>query len=249
MNKIQVFKKETPPITVSDLERELETLSVLVDQWTNCTNVRSGNKLFREITARLHPNLMKALVMIAQKQTGSILKSRNKVTLTNLGRVRIHSAAIIHFLQWLDVLVAEDGTPFLRRVAVSPDGIDFFAITWSGCASIRCANTDRWDDAKKVWEWDSADGDSSTKLLRDSVLPYIPLRMEKEASLVVSDWDRHLEFASMNTLLQAVDRFGEGELHELEKAEVLKLLQDAKADLNPLWSHLLHADEWEVCDE
>ncbi len=249
MNKIKVLKKETPPIAVSDLQCELETLAVLVDQWTGCTNVRSGNKLFREITARLHPKLMKALVMIAQKQTGTILKSRTKVSLTNLGRVRIHSAAIKHFLQWLDVLVAEDGTPFLRRVAVSPDGIDFFAITWAGCASIRCINTDRWDEEKRVWEWDSADCDAATKSLRDSVLPHIPLRMEKDESLLVSDWARHLEFSSTNTLLQAVDRFGEGDLHEIEKAEVLQLLKSANADLNPLWSHLLRDGEWETSDD
>lgn len=245
MNKIQVLKKETPPITVRDLERELETLARLVDQWSNCTSVRSGNKVFREITAHLRPNLMKALVMIAQKQTGAILKSRSKVTLTNLGRVRIHSAAIKHFLQWLDVLVAEDGTPFLRRVAVSPDGIDFYAITWAGCAAIRCANTDRWDDERSVWEWDSADGDGATQLLRDGVLPYIPLRMEKNETVRVADWNRHLEFASVNTLMQAVDRFGEGGLHEIEQAEVLSLLDEAKADINPLWSHLLREGEWD----
>lgn len=245
MNKIQVLKKETPPITVRDLERELETLAQLVDQWSSCTSVRSGNKVFREITARLRPNLMKALIMIAQKQTGTILKSRSKVTLTNLGRVRIHSAAIKHFLQWLDVLVAEDGTPFLRRVAVSPDGIDFYAITWAGCAAIRCVNTDRWDGEKNVWEWDSADSDAATRLMRDGVLPYIPLRMEKNETVRVADWNRHLEFVSINTLMQAVDRFGEGGLHEIEQAEVMGLLKGASADLNPLWSHLLREGEWD----
>lgn len=244
-NKIQVLKKETPPIAVRDLDHELKTLAVLVEQWSNCTSVRSGNKVFREITARLRPNLMKALIMIAQKQTGSILKNRTKVTLTNLGRVRIHSAAIKHFLQWLDVLVAEDGTPFLRRVAVSPDGIDFYAITWAGCAAIRCVNTDRWDSERNVWAWDSADGDAATELLRDGVLPYIPLRMEKNETVSVSEWNRHLEFVSANGLMQAVDRFGEGGLHEIEQAEVMKLLEGANADLNPLWSHLLREAEWD----
>ncbi len=245
MNKIQVLKKEIPPITVRELENELETLAVLVDQWASCTSVRSGNKMFREVTARLRPDLMKALIMIAKKQTGAILKNRSRVALTNLGRVRIHSAAITHFLQWLDVLVDEDGTPLLRRVAVSPEGIDFYAITWAGCASIRCVNTDRWDNERNVWVWDSAESDAATQLLRDGVLPYIPLRVEKNESVMVADWNRHLEFASVNTLLQAVDRFGEGGLHEIERAEVMDLLKGANADLNPLWSHLLREGEQE----
>lgn len=245
MKKFQILKKETPPLTVRELESELETLAVLVDQWSTCTNAHTDVMLFDEITSRLRPDLMKALIMIAQKQTSSIIKKRNKVALTNLGRVRIHSAAIKHFLQWLDVLVADDGTPLLRRVAISPDGIDFFAITWAGCASIRCVNTDRWDTEKQVWLWDSAESDAATELLRDGVLPFIPLQLGNHQTVSVSDWNRHLEFYSVNTLMQAIDRFGEGALHELERAEVLSLLEAANADMNPLWSHMLREDEWE----
>ena len=244
-HEVEVFKKETPPIAVSDLACELEQLALLVDQWVECKDVRSGNRVFQEITSLLHPNLMKALVMIARKQTTAILDNRKRITLTYLGRVRIHNAAKRHFLQWLDVFVSEDRVPLLRRVAISPEGMNFYAVSWAGWASIGCAHPDLWDKEKKAWRWDSANGDTSTNLLRDGVLPRIPLRLQENESIEVADWPRHLEFTSANALLDAVDRFGEGGLHELEKAEALALLDNADADLNPLWAHLLRDGEWD----
>lgn len=245
MNKIEVIRKETPPIAVRDLVCELDQLTVLLDQWERCKDVRSGNRVFNEITGRLHPNLMRALVMIAQKQTNAILGNRKRVALTFLGRVRIHNEAKHHFLQWLDVFVSEERIPLLRRVAISPQGMNFYALTWSGWASISCAHPDLWDKERKIWRWDSAEGDTSANLLRDGVLPRIPLRMQENETCEVAVWPKHLEFTSVKSLLEAVDRFGEGRLHELEKAEALALLEKADSDLNPLWSHLLREGEWE----
>jgi hypothetical protein len=245
MNKIEVFRKETPPIAVRDLVCELDQLSVLIDQWERCKDVRSGNQVSSEISRRLHPNLVKALVMIARKQTTAILENRKKVALAFLGRVRIHNEAKHHFLQWLDVFVSEKRIPLLRRVAISPDGMTFSAVTWAGWASISCAHPDLWDKERGIWRWDSAEGEKSTDALRDGVLPRIPLRMAEDDSVEVAEWPKHLEFTSVKALLDAVDRFGEGRLHELEKAEALALLKNADADLNPLWSHLLREGEWE----
>ncbi len=244
MNKIEVYRKETPPIAVRDLVCELDQLAVLIDQWERCKDVRSGNRVFSEITGRLHPNLVKALVMIAQKQTDAILAKRKTVTVTFLGRVRIHNEAKHHFLQWLDVFVSEERIPLLRRVAISPEGMNFYALSWAGWASISCAHPDLWDKDKLRWRWDSAEGEKSADILRDGVLPRIPLRMAENDSVEVAEWPKHLEFTSVKTLLDAVDRFGEGRLHELEKAEALALLKNADADLNPLWSHLLREGEW-----
>jgi len=245
MDNIQIFKKELPPISVRDLECELAALSTLVDEWTQCDRVSRSATLFQEITTRLHPNLMKALVMIAKKQTTSILRNREKVSLTNLGRVRLYGVAKKHFMQWVDVLVAGDGTPLLRRVALSPEGMEFYLITWAGCVSISCVDTDRWDCKKKVWVWDSADSEESSKRMRDGVLPYLPLHMTKHETIDVFDWHRHLEFSSMTSLFQALDGVGEGRLHEIEKNEVLKLLKEAQADMNPLWSHLARDGQYD----
>lgn len=245
MDNVQVFRKEVPPISVRELESELETLSALVDEWSDSAQVRPSDELFNAITTRLHPNLMKALVMIARKQTSSILAKRKQVALINLGRVRIHNGARKYFMQWVDVMVTEDGTPFLRRVALSSDGIEFHALTWAGYATISCLDTDRWDIKKKVWLWDAADCDVSAKLLRDGVLPYLPLHMTRHESLDVFEWDRHLEFVSMTALFHALDSVGEGGLHEIEREEVLKLLKEAQADTNPLWSHWARDGEYD----
>lgn len=245
MDKVQIFKKEVPPISVRELECELESLSVLVDQWSSSDQASKSDTLFDEITTRLHPNLLKALVMIAKKQTTTIALSRKKITLVYLGRVRIYGVAKKHFMQWVDVLVTEDGTPFLRRVAVSPEGIGFHSITWAGCATISCVDTDRWDCKKKVWVWDSADGDPSARVIRDGVLPYLPLHMTRHEEIPVLDWNRQLELVSIRALFDALDAVGEGRLHEIEKEEVLRLLSEAQADVNPLWAHWARDGEYE----
>lgn len=245
MSKYEILRKETPPIAVRDLACELDQLNILLDQWEKCGDVRSGNQVAGEISRRLHPNLVKALVMIAKKQTDSILEGRRRVALAYLGRVRIHNEAKWNFLQWLDVFVREDRIPLLRRVGISPEGMTFSAVTWAGWATISCAHPDLWDKERKIWRWDSAEGEVAADALRDGVLPRIPLRMEMGDTCEVADWPRHLEFNTTNALLDAVDRFGEGRLHELERAEALSLLNLAQADLNPLWSHMLRDGEWE----
>jgi hypothetical protein len=211
----------------------------------NCGNAHGYNQMRQAVAGRLHPNLLKALVMIAQKQTRVILDTRKKTSLIHLGRVHIHRSTQKNIPQWLDVLVSEDRTPLLRRVTVSREALDFHAISWTGWASIRCANTDCWDKEKEVWSWGSAESNASTNLLHDSVLPHIPFHMEKNDSVVVPDWPRHLELSSSNSLLCAVDHLGEGPLHEIEKARVLALLDRANADMNPLWSYYLRDGEWE----
>ncbi len=107
MSNIQIFKKEVPPMSVRDLQCELKTLSVLVEEWADCRRSGSSTQLFKRITARLSPDLMKALVMIAQKQTSSILKNREKVWLTYLGRVRLYGVTVKHFMQWVDVMITD----------------------------------------------------------------------------------------------------------------------------------------------
>lgn len=237
MNEIEIIRKETPPIAVSDLASELELLSILADRWMAGGTSDAGTEAFRQIASRLHPRLLKALVLIAQKETSSILKNRKRTTLTCLGTIPLaHDGQ-----QWLDVLVARDHTPLLRRVEISDEGICFHGATWSGIASITCAHPDCWDAGKHLWNWDSADGASPVALLRDKVLPRLPLHMEAHETLQVPDWHRHLEFVSPQSLLRALDERGERPLGAPEKAWALTLLEAAEADLNPLWSHL----DWE----
>lgn len=245
MSNIQIFKKEVPPMSVRDLQCELNTLSALVEEWADSRRSGSGNQLFRRITARLSPDLMKALVMIAQKQTRSILKNREKVWLNYLGRVRLYGVTLKHFMQWVDVMVTDDGTPFLRRVAVSEEGMEFFSFTWAGCTSMTCADTERWDYNRKVWMWDSANVEEMSALRRDGVLPHLPLQMVKYDRVEVFDWERHLDYPSMSALFQAIDRVGKGAMEPIEKEEILRLLNDAQADTNPLWAHLARDLEYD----
>lgn len=245
MANVQVFRKEVPPISVRDLESELNALSSLVEEWTSCSAARARDQLFRKITARLKPDLMKALVMIAQKQTSAILKNREKVRLSFLGRVRLYGFTQRHFMQWVDVLIADDGTPLLRRVALSEEGMEFYSFTWAGCTSIMCTDTERWDYARKVWVWDSAATEESSVVRRDGVLPFLPLHMSRYEQFEVYDWERHLQYSSMSALFQAIDRVGKGAMDQLEKSEVLDLLKDAQADMNPLWSHLAREAEYD----
>lgn len=238
MANVQVFRKEVPPISVRALESELTTLSSLVEEWVSCRAVRARERAFKKITARLHPDLMKSLVMIAQKQTSAILKSREKLRLSFLGRVRLYGFTKRHFMQWVDVLIAEDGTPFLRRVSLSEEGMEFYSFTWAGCTSITCADTQCWDDNRDVWLWDSASTEESTMIRRDGVLPYLPLHMERYDQFEVFDWERHLQYSSMAALFMAVDRVGKGSMDDLEKEAVLRLLNEAQADMNPVWSQL-----------
>ena len=245
MGNVQVFKKEVPPLSVRDLDWELNSLSTLIDEWGNCQKSGAREQLFSKVTARLHPKLMKALVMIAQKQTSAILKNREKVRLSYLGRVRLYGVTEKHFMQWIDVLIAEDGTPLLRRVALSEEGMEFFSFTWAGCTSLTCADTERWDHARKVWIWDSAGTEELTTMRRDGVLPFLPLQMCRYDQFEVFDWERHLEYPSLSALLQAVDRVGKGSMDAIERNEVLMLLAEAQADTNPLWSHLAREAEFD----
>jgi hypothetical protein len=245
MSNVQVFRREVPPISVRDLDGELDTLSELIDAWANCDQASRRDQLFRRLSARLNPKLMKALVMIAQKQTRSLLKNREKVRLAFLGRVRLFGVTERHFMQWIDVLVAEDGTPLLRRVALSEGGMEFYSFTWAGCTSLACVDTERWDSTRKQWIWDSAGTEEVTTLRRDGVLPYLPLHMSRYEQFEVFDWERQLAYSSMTALLQAVDRVGKGTMDAIERAEILKLLTDAQADMNPLWSHLAREAEFD----
>lgn len=245
MANVQIFKKEVPPISVHALESELSTLASLVEDWSRCSAVRVKDQLFKKITARLHPDLLKALVMIAQKQTSAILKNREKATVTFLGRVRLYGFTQRHFMQWVDVLITEDGTPVLRRVSLSEDGMEFYSFTWAGCTSITCTDTERWDYARKIWVWDSAGTEESSIVRRDGVLPHLPLHMSRYDQFEVYDWERHLQYSSMTALFQAIDRVGKGAMDQLEKNEVLDLLNDAQADMNPLWSHWAREAEYD----
>lgn len=245
MHEIEVFRKEIPPIKVADLAEELEVLAALVDRWLHCTGREDCEAVHREVIARLSPNLMKTLVMIAQKQTAGILDKRRRTTLTYLGRVHVHGVLRRDCLQWVDVLLTDDATPLLRRVAVSPAGLGLHAATWAGCASLHCAHTDRWDKERKIWRWDTAGGETATVRLREQALPRIPLRMNRGDTLAVPDWHRHLEYTALAALLHALDQFGEGGLHDEERAAIVDLLKEAGADLNPLWTHLLREGEWE----
>lgn len=241
MNEIEIIRKEKPPIAVSDLAGELEILSILADRWMEGGTTEAGTEAFRQIAARLHPRLLKALVLIAQKETSSALKNRKRTTLTCLGTVPISRGGASDKRQWLDVLVTQDHTPLLRRVEIVDEGISFHAATWAGIASITCAHADCWDAEKRLWAWDSADGASAVALLRDKVLPRLPLHMAAHEILQIPDWHRHLEYISPQSLLRALDNCGGHPLSAHEKAWALTLLEAADADLNPLWSHL----DWE----
>jgi hypothetical protein len=243
MNEIEIIRKEIPPITVSDLASELEVLSELADRWLKGGSGEEGAEAFRQIIAHLHPRLLKALVMIAQKETSSILKTRKKTTLTCLGAVAIHGSGAVPGRKWVDVFIAEDRTPLLRRVEVSAEGLSFHGVSWAGWATISCTRLESWNPEKKFWTWDSAAGDEAVGLLRDKVLPRLPLRVAVNAACAVPDWPRHLEFVSVQSLLRAVDSLGEGEMGEAGRARVVDLLEAANADLNPLWTHLLRENE------
>lgn len=245
MSNIQIFRKEVPPISVRELEGELDALAPLIDEWSHCERPQARELLFKRISARLHPNLVKALVMIARKQTNTMLKNREVVKLTQLGRVRLYAATQRHFMEWVDVMITEDGTPFLRRVALSEEGMSFHSFTWAGCTHLTCADTSQWDAARKLWHWDSAGTEELTTIRRDGVLPYLPLHMGRFEQFEVYDWERHLSYSSVTALLAAVDRVGKGKMDSLERAEVLRLLTDAQADMNPLWSHIARADEFD----
>lgn len=243
MNEIEVIRKETPPITVSDLASELEVLAELADRWLKGGDSEEGAEAFRQIVTRLHPRLLKALVMIAQKETSSILRSRKRTVLTYLGAVSLPDAGSKPGRRWVDVYVAEDRTPLLRRVEVSGEGLSFHGVSWAGWASISCAKLEHWSPEKKLWTWDSAAGDEAVSLLRDKVLPRLPLRLAINDTWAVPDWPRHLEFVSIQSLLRAVDSLGEEPMGEAQKARVVALLEAANADLNPLWTHLLRENE------
>jgi hypothetical protein len=234
MTSVQIFKKEVPPLSVRALHGELNTLSSLIDDWSSCDRPQLREQLTRKIRESMHPDLVKALVMIARKETSAILKNREKVRLCYLGRVRLFGVTERHFMQWIDVLVTEDGTPFLRRVSLSEDGMEFYAFTWAGCTSLTCADTERWDEGRKIWLWDSAGTEEVTAMRRDGVLPYLPLEMSRYDQFEVYDWERHLIFPTFNELLEAVDRVGKGHMDAIERDCVLRLLMGVQADMNPL---------------
>ncbi len=241
MNEIEVFRKEIPPITVQELARELEALGPLVECWMRFHGTPAGEDAFGKIVGRLRPDLMKALVMIARKETESIRRTRKSVELTQLGRVLLAGAG----RQWVDVLLTGDRTPLLRRVALGAGGVRFHAVTWSGCAALQCAGIDCWNEERRIWLWDSADGDESVERLRDRVLPRLPLHLQAGQTFTVPDWHRHLSFVSAPTLLRALDAVETAALGERTEAAILALLEEAGADLNPLWSHYLDGGEWE----
>jgi hypothetical protein len=244
-SSIQVFRKEVPPLSVRDLEGELNALSPLLDEWAQCEGSQTRDLLFKKISRRLHPNLVKSLVMIARKQTSSILKNREMVQLTYLGRVRLFGVTLRHFMEWVDVMIAEDGTPFLRRVALSEEGMEFFSFTWAGCTHMTCSDTAQWDMKRAVWNWDSSGTEELATIRRDGVLPYLPLHMMLHQQFEVYDWERLLHYSSANALLDAVDRVGKGKADPLERNEILRLLTEAQADMNPLWAHLARAEEYD----
>lgn len=244
MNDIEIYRKETPPLTVGDLARELDILAPLVEQWLRCGNEHCSRELFQQVARRLHPHLMKTLVMIAQKQTAAILDARKKTTLTFLGSIAVCGSPDSELKHWTDVFISDDLTPLLRRVSLSPESVEFHAVSWAGCASITCAGCDSWDEDKKNWVWHACEGDAAAPQLHSNVLPRLPLRLDTGASLKVPDWIRHIEYVTPDSLLAALDRTGNCTLDENEKESILALLKNAGANLNPLWS-LLREDEWE----